>query len=166
MSALTCTIARASQHACSTLGAALHGVTTQMTYFTICLFQLTTWLFHIPHGISVLLLFLYLTRLVSLVTYLFPLTLFKCWVLVVLASLKSHLSSFYLVPYPLFQNFSSFFSSLLHKSRTRKWWAAQHIHWGLVLIRYCTILDLVDSYLDFYSASSLSINITSPWSYW
>ena len=52
------------------LRAASHRVTTQMTYFTICLFQLTTCLFHIPHSILVL-LFFYLTRLVSLVTYLF-----------------------------------------------------------------------------------------------
>ena len=52
------------------LGVASHRVTTQMTYFTTCLF-------HEPHGTSVL-LFLYLMRLVSLVTYLFHLTLFKC----------------------------------------------------------------------------------------
>ena len=61
----------------------LHGVTTQMTYFTICLFQLTTWLFHAPHVILVL-LFLYLTRIIPLVTYLFHLTLFKHQVLVCL----------------------------------------------------------------------------------
>ena len=69
------------------LEAALHGVTTQMTYFTICLFQLTTWLFHTPHGISVL-LFLYLTRLVSLVTHLFHLTLFKQRVLICLSQFE------------------------------------------------------------------------------
>ena len=61
----------------SILGVASHGVTTQMTYFTTCLF-------HVSRGISVL-LFLYLMRLVSLVTYLFHLTLFKCQVLVCLS---------------------------------------------------------------------------------
>ena len=62
------------------LGLASHGVTTQMTYFTTCLF-------HLPHGTSVL-LFLYLTRLVSLVTYLFHLTLFKHRVLVCLSQFE------------------------------------------------------------------------------
>ena len=61
-------------------GTASHGVTTQMTYFTTCLF-------HLPHG-TLVLLFLYLTRLVSLVTYLFHLTLFKCQVLVCLSQFE------------------------------------------------------------------------------
>ena len=62
------------------LGVASHRVTTQMTYFTTCLF-------HVPCGTSVL-LFLYLMRLVSLVTYLFHLTLFKHQVLVCLSQFE------------------------------------------------------------------------------
>ena len=73
----------------SILEVALHGVTTQMTYFTTCLF-------HIPCSTSVL-LFLYLTRLVPLVTY-FTLLYLNVEYSFVLASLKSHLSSFYSVP--------------------------------------------------------------------
>ena len=63
---------------------ASHGVTTQMTYFTTYLFQCTTCLFHVPRS-TLVLLFLYLTRLVSLVTYLFHLSLFKHRVLICLS---------------------------------------------------------------------------------
>ena len=73
------------------LGVASHGVTTQMTYFTTCLF-------HLPHGTSVL-LFLYLTRLVSLVTICFTSLYLNVEYSFVLASLKSHPSSFYSFPY-------------------------------------------------------------------
>ena len=73
------------------LGVASHGVTTQMTYFTTCLF-------HLPHGTSVL-LFLYLTRLVSLVTICFTSLYLNVKYSFVLASLKSHPSSFYSFPY-------------------------------------------------------------------
>ena len=66
---------------------ASHGVTTQMTYFTTCLFQCTTCLFHVPCGTSVL-LFLYLMRLISLVTQLFHFTLFKRRVLVCLGQFE------------------------------------------------------------------------------
>ena len=62
---------------------ASHGVTTQMTYFTLCLFQHTTCLFHLPCG-TLVLLFFYLMSLISLVTYLFHLILFKCQVLICL----------------------------------------------------------------------------------
>ena len=73
------------------LGVASHGVTTQMTYFTTCLF-------HLPRGTSVL-LFLYLTRLVSLVTICFTSFYLNVEYSFVLASLKSHPSSFYSFPY-------------------------------------------------------------------
>ena len=62
------------------LKAASHRVTTQMTYFTTCLF-------HVPRS-TLVLLFLYLTRLVSLVTHLFHLTLFKHRVLVYLSQFE------------------------------------------------------------------------------
>ena len=92
------------------LRVASHGVTTQMTYFTTCLF-------HLPRG-TLVLLFLYLMRLVSLVTICFTSLYLNIEYSFVLASLKSQLSSFYPVPYPLFQNSGSFFSSPLRKSRT------------------------------------------------
>ena len=121
--------------------------------------------FTLPHVcfmhrmVILVLLFFYLTSLVPLVTYLFHLLLFKCQVLVCLSQFEISTQLILSCPISSLLELQFFFLSLLCKSRTHRWWAAQYICWGLVLICYCTILDLVDFYPHFYSASSLLMSI-------